>query len=294
MTADPLYTIAYSSDSDDALMIAPWKESLICQETGPSFTFLAEDIEILNQCALQKRYAVSAVSAAVYPKISHLYRILPLGASFGESYGPAVITSPKAPYQDLADLKEAKIALPGENTSAYATTRMLLPDFEPYFVPFHKVQSCVQEGACEAGVLIHEPQLQESPEYKVIGNLGSFWQKCHGTWSLPLGLIVIGRHVHYKDQGFIANAYRKSIIYGWKHHQELLPQLTDQTPKGFSAHLLKTYLKQYVGNSATALLDHHRKSLQIWFQEGTRQGLWDHVNLEEAIADDLINHPKKL
>lgn len=282
------HTIAYSSDSDDALMIAPWQRSLI-PAAQITCEFLAEDIEILNLRAREGCYAVSAVSAAVYPFVRQHYRILPMGASFGASYGPALITSVDAPYRHIQDLAGAKLAVPGLHTSAYATAKMLLEPFEAHAVPFDQVAPCVRSGICDAGIVIHELQLSvPQKDFHVIGNLGSLWQRAYHDKALPLGMIVVRRNLNEEHQRCLATAYRRSIAYAWNHRQELISTLTGQLPEGFAADLLPSYLQRYVGEGATALSEHQRLSLDIWFAAGSKKGLWDRVDVQEAVADDLV------
>ena len=57
------------------------------------------------------------------------------------------------------DIPNLKIAIPGKLTSAFLALRIFNPDFEYEVVPFDKIIDAVQDGTCDAGLLIHEGQL---------------------------------------------------------------------------------------------------------------------------------------
>src|ERR1700679_3077069 len=84
--------LAHSPDSDDALMfyaLATGKVRL----PGVKFEHILSDIESLNHAASQSTYDVTAVSFYGYTFVADKYILLDCGASFGEGYGPIVISS---------------------------------------------------------------------------------------------------------------------------------------------------------------------------------------------------------
>src|SRR5436853_1546480 len=86
--------LAHSPDSDDAFMfyaLATHKLST----PGYKYTHILSDIQSLNEAALTETYDVTAISFAAYPSLRNKYILLHFGASFGEAYGPTVV-SPKS------------------------------------------------------------------------------------------------------------------------------------------------------------------------------------------------------
>ncbi len=84
--------LAHSPDSDDAFMfyaLATHKLST----PGYKFTHVLSDIQALNEAALSETYDVTAVSFAAYSWLRDNYILLDCGASFGEGYGPIVVSS---------------------------------------------------------------------------------------------------------------------------------------------------------------------------------------------------------
>ena len=84
-------TLAHSPDSDDAFMFY----ALATKKIGArdlSFTHRLEDIESLNRKALEGIYDITAISFHAYPYVEDKYVLLPSGASFGDRYGPVVVS----------------------------------------------------------------------------------------------------------------------------------------------------------------------------------------------------------
>src|SRR6267142_774952 len=138
--------LAHSPDSDDAFMfyaLATHKLST----PGFKYTHILSDIQSLNEAALTETYDVTAISFAAYPALRDKYILLDCGASFGEGYGP-IIVSNKALKPPELDGK--RIGVPGLKTSAYLALKLYEPDFEPVVMPFDKIIDAVQNNLVEA------------------------------------------------------------------------------------------------------------------------------------------------
>src|SRR5580693_5437452 len=93
--------LAHSPDSDDAFMfyaLATGKVRL----PGVKFTHVLSDIQSLNLAARDEVYDVTAVSFYGYAFVADKYVLLDCGASFGEGYGPIVVSSHQMGKGDLA------------------------------------------------------------------------------------------------------------------------------------------------------------------------------------------------
>ena len=53
---------------------------------------MLEDIQTLNEWALEGRLEVTAISLHTYPFVQERYMLLPHGASMGSGYGPIVVS----------------------------------------------------------------------------------------------------------------------------------------------------------------------------------------------------------
>src|SRR5215216_3111553 len=117
-------TLGHSPDPDDAFMFyALATESL---DTGDlTFRHIIEDIETLNRRALNAELDVTAISIHTYAYVLDNYALLTSGASMGDNYGPLVIARDE---MSIAELRDVKIAVPGEMTTAYLALRLCAGD----------------------------------------------------------------------------------------------------------------------------------------------------------------------
>jgi len=210
--------LAHSPDSDDAFMFYALATNRV-KAPGLKFTHVLSDIETLNQAADREVYDVTAISFSAYAYLRHKYVLLDCGASFGEGYGPIVVAShPMTPKQ----LAGSRVAVPGLRTTAYLTLRLYQPDFEPVPIPFDQIINAVQAGTADAGLLIHEGQLQfpEMGLHRVV-DLGQWWMETTKL-PLPLGGNAVRRALGEETGKQISRAIRQSVAYALEHREEAL------------------------------------------------------------------------
>lgn len=211
-------SIAHSPDSDDAFMFYALAKEKI--DTGDlRFTHTLMDIETLNRAAADCTYDITALSFHGYCYVAEQYALLPCGASFGEDYGPKVITR-RAFTRD--ELRATTVAIPGAYTTAALTLQLYLPGVRTVVYPFDQVMPAVAEGQVDAGVIIHEGQLT----YGELGlvqhvDLGVWWKGETGL-PLPLGGNGIRRDLPAEVQQRCAAYLRQSIDYALAHRDEAL------------------------------------------------------------------------
>ena len=267
-TENRIITVAHSPDSDDAFMFYGLATNKI--DTGDlNFTHVLEDIQTLNEKATRGVYDVTAVSFHAYAYISDKYALLPHGASIGEGYGPIVVA--REPYK-IEDLPRLKIAVPGELTSAFLALRILCPDFEYEVVPFDQIIKAVQDGACNAGLLIHEGQLfyQDLGLQKIV-DLGEWWHE----WTslpLPMGGNVIRRDLGAETISRVSNYLHESICYSLDHRADAL-QYAMQFARDMDPELADRFVQMWVNNLTLDYTDRGRAGVQRLLDEGAERGI---------------------
>src|SRR5438094_3165809 len=142
--------LAHSPDSDDAFMFYALATHKLATP-GYKYTHVLSDIQTLNEAALTETYDVTAVSFAAYPSIRDKYVLLDCGASFGEGYGPIVVS---AKCMKKEDIKGKRIAVPGLKTSAYLSLKLYEPNFDAVVMPFDKILDAVQDDLVDAALPI--------------------------------------------------------------------------------------------------------------------------------------------
>jgi 5,8-dihydroxy-2-naphthoate synthase len=260
--------LAHSPDSDDAFMfyaLATHKLST----PGYKYTHILSDIQSLNEAALTETYDVTAVSFAAYPSLRDKYVLLDCGASFGEGYGPIVVSSKSLKPQDL---KGKRIGVPGLKTSAYLTMKLFEPDFEAVVMPFDKIMEAVKNDMVEAGLLIHEGQLffPQLGLHRIV-DLGVWWQERTGM-PLPLGGNAVRRSLGPDLGRLISRTIRDSVSYGLEHREEAL-NYAMQFAREMDTELADKFVGMYVNKWTLGYGDKGKKAVRELIEQGTAAGL---------------------
>lgn len=209
-----LVRLGHSADPDDAFMVWALATGNV-DARGFEFELVPEDIQVLNEWALEGRLEVTALSLATYPLVQDRYDLLPHGASIGSGYGPIVVA--REPLS-LARLRDVEIAVPGELTTAFRVLGMALGDFSHRVLAFDRILDEVKSGRADAGLLIHEGQLTYEDEGLVkVLDLGEWWLLDTGL-PLPLGVSVVRRDVARRDE--LSEVLLDSINAGLAHREE--------------------------------------------------------------------------
>jgi 1,4-dihydroxy-6-naphthoate synthase len=273
--------LAHSPDSDDAFMFYALATHKLATP-GYKYQHILADIQSLNEAALMETYDVTAISFAAYPTLRNKYVLLDCGASFGEGYGPIVVST-KALKQN--ELSGKRIAVPGLKTSAYLTLKLFEPNFEPVVMPFDKIMDAVQKDMVEAGLLIHEGQLffPQMGLHRVI-DLGIWWQEQTGL-PLPLGGNAVRRALGPQLGRKIAKTIRDSVSYGLEHREEAL-NYAMQFARDMDAELADKFVGMYVNKWTLGYGEKGKQAVKELIERGTKAGLLPGPASVEFLRED--------
>jgi 1,4-dihydroxy-6-naphthoate synthase len=269
--ATPMTTtlkLAHSPDSDDAFMfyaLATGKVRL----PDVKFNHVLCDIETLNRAARAETYDVTAVSFYGYAFVADKYLLLDCGASFGEGYGPIVISSHPIKKNDL---KGRKIAIPGTLTTSYLALKLFEPNVETVTMPFDKILDAVRNKEVEAGLLIHEGQLLFSQIglHRVV-DLGQWWQDQTGL-PLPLGANAIRRSLGNDMGRQVARIIRESVSYALEHRESAL-EYALQFARDMDPVLADKFVGMYVNRWTLDYGEEGRRAVRELLARGAGIGL---------------------
>jgi 1,4-dihydroxy-6-naphthoate synthase len=264
-------TVAHSPDSDDAFMFYALATNKL--DTGEiKFEHVLEDIQSLNEKAMRGRYEVTAISFHAYAYVADKYALLPHGASIGDNYGPIVVSREPTASEDLSSLK---IAIPGTLTSAFLALRIFNPEFSYEVVPFDQIIGAVQEGRCEAGLLIHEGQLfYESMGLHKVIDLGEWWHARTGL-PLPMGGNAIRRDLGRKLMRKVSRYLHESIHYSLEHREDAL-QYAMQFARDMEPGLADRFVSMWVNDLTLDYTDRGRQAVRRLLEEGHERGIIPH------------------
>ncbi|MGA8035945.1 MAG: MqnA/MqnD/SBP family protein [Candidatus Acidiferrales bacterium] len=210
--------LAHSPDSDDAFMFYALATNKV-RLPGVKFTHVLKDIQSLNHDAKNEVYDVTAISFYAYPFVADKYVLMDCGASFGEGYGPIVVSNHPLKKTELAG---RTIAIPGELTTSYLALKLYEPNVKTVTMPFDKILDAVQNKEVEAGLLIHEGQLMFSQiGLNKVVDLGQWWQEETGL-PLPLGANAIRRKLGADLGRQVSRIIRESVAYALDHREPAL------------------------------------------------------------------------
>ncbi len=260
--------LAHSPDSDDAFMfyaLATHKLST----PGYRYTHVLSDIQTLNEAALTETYDVTAVSFAAYPTLRDKYILLDCGASFGDGYGPIVVSSKSMKKEEIAG---KRIAVPGLKTTAYLSLKLFEPNFEAVVMPFDKILDAVQSDVVEAGLLIHEGQLlfPQLGLHKVL-DLGIWWHEQTGL-PLPLGGNAVRKSLGPAVGREIARVIRESVTYGLEHREDAL-KYAMQFARDMETELADKFVGMYVNKWTLGYGEKGKQAVRELIERGTKAGL---------------------
>jgi 1,4-dihydroxy-6-naphthoate synthase len=260
--------LAHSPDSDDAFMfyaLATGKVRL----PGFKFTHILSDIESLNNAAREETYDITAVSFYGYTFVADKYVLLDCGASFGEGYGPIVISSHPIKKNELAG---RKIAIPGTRTTSYLALKLFEANVETVTMPFDKILDAVRNKEVEAGLLIHEGQLMFPGMglHRVV-DLGQWWQEETGL-PLPLGGNAIRRSLGADVGRQVARIIRESVSYALEHREAALDYAM-QFARDMDPALADKFIGMYVNNWTLDYGEKGRQAVRELLSRGAAAGL---------------------
>ena len=262
--------IAHSPDSDDAFMFWAMTQGLLDVD-GLAITSVLCDIETLNHAAMEGTYEISAVSIHGYAHIADKYQLMPSGASFGDGYGPVVVTKGLRTRESLAGVK---VAVPGELTSAHLALRLWQPEVEVGYVPFDKIMEVVESGEYEAGVVIHEGQLTYMEEgLNAVVDLGAWWKADTGL-PLPLGGNVIRKDLPDALKQRLCTLQRQSIDYALERREEAL-DFAMKYARGLETSREKAdrFVGMYVNEWTQEYGEKGREAVQLLLDRGFEAGV---------------------
>lgn len=265
--------VGHSPDPDDAFMFYGLASEKV-KIAGVKIEHAMADIQTLNERALHAELEVTAISAHALPYVSDKYWVMRTGASMGEGYGPIIVSKK---YTSMKELAGKTIGTPGRWTTANLLLKIYVEQVQNVDMPFDAISAAVLEGKVDAGLLIHEGQINyhESGLNKLL-DFGEVWRDDSNGLPLPLGLDVVRRDLGLDLARQLSEGLRDSIHYGYEHQEESIPYALE-FGRGINAQLGARFVKMYVN--------------EVTIDMGARGEQALHLLFDKAVAKQLI--PRK-
>jgi 1,4-dihydroxy-6-naphthoate synthase len=217
---------------------------------GLKFTTQLEDVETLNRWAIEGKLAITKLSFGVYQKVKDQYELLNSGSALGRGCGPLLIAKKDIPQEEI---KNCKIAIPGENTTANLLFSIAFPEAKNKEVLlFSDIENAVLDGRVDAGVIIHENRFtyQQKGLVKII-DLGEYWESTTGS-PIPLGGIFIRKDIPDEIRQQIDQLIHESLQYSYKHYPQLSSYVTEHAQE-MDEKVMRQHIDLYVNDFSLGL-----------------------------------------
>ena len=252
------FTLGFSPCPNDTFIFDALVNKKIDTE-GLDFEVFLEDVQTLNQWAMQGKLDISKISYGVLPLVLHQYRLLEAGGALGKGVGPLLISRQPRP---LTAINSSTIAIPGQQTTAHLLFSLAFPEAkQKEFMVFSDIENAVLSGKVDCGVIIHENRFtyQQKGLTKLM-DLGEFWEKETGA-PIPLGGIIFREDLDQTLSKKVNALIRKSLEYAFSHY----PTLSDYVKahaQEMDESVMRQHIDLYVNNYSLSLGKEGEKAIQ--------------------------------
>jgi 1,4-dihydroxy-6-naphthoate synthase len=233
---------------------------------GLEFETVLEDVETLNEWALENKLDITKLSfPALFQSLDN-YVLLNAGSALGKAVGPLLISKENVQYSIL-NVQQSTIALPGVNTTANLLFSFAYPGaLKKKFMRYNEIEDFILkdsskvspptgggdpivigfEGA-DLGVIIHENRFtyQQKGLHKVV-DLGEYWEEKMKT-PIPLGGIAISQSIKRSTALKVNELIRKSLEYAFANYP-LITDYVKQHSQEMSEDVMRQHIDLYVNN----------------------------------------------
>jgi len=242
---------------------------------GLSFEYVMEDVETLNRWADEGKLDITKLSYNSFLHNADHYALLHSGSALGKGVGPLLVSTPSAleNWQDDEWRKQAKVAIPGRNTTANLLLSLAFPQIQNKTeVVFSEIEQAVLTGAFDAGLIIHESRFTYAQRglAKLI-DLGDWWE--HTTHAaIPLGGIVIKRSLGSDVAAQVDASIKESLAYSWKRYPELSSFIRDNAQE-MEEDVMRKHINLYVNEYTDDLGEEGRTAVKTLFEGAKEIGM---------------------
>ena len=274
-----MFSLAFSPCPNDTFIFDALVNKKIDTQ-GLDFDVVLEDVQTLNQFALQEKYDFTKISYGVLPLVLNNYKVLESGGALGKGVGPLLISNNEYgisnnEYGILNDEDENnntkhqtpnnlitrnekretrnEIAIPGENTTAHLLFSLAYPNAKnKIFMPFNEIEDFVLNNENVFGVIIHENRFTyQQKGLQLVKDLGTYWEETFNL-PIPLGAIVAHKRIDNNLSLLVDKLIRKSIEYAFENY----PTVSDyvkQHAQEMEEEVMRKHIDLYVNNFSLSL-----------------------------------------
>ena len=245
------FTLAFSPCPNDTFIFDALVNKKIDTE-GIDFEVVLEDVQTLNQWALQSKIDFTKISYGVLPLILNNYQVLESGGALGKGVGPLLIANKKLQIENN-EIQSYQVVIPGENTTAHLLFSLAYPSVvNKKFMVFNEIEDYVLKNENTLGVIIHENRFTyQKKGLKKIIDLGSYWEQKTNS-PIPLGGIVAHKRIDKLLSKKVDGLIKKSLQYAFENYP-LITNYVKQHSQEMEVAVMQQHIDLYVNNFSLGL-----------------------------------------
>ena len=262
-------TLGFSPCPNDTFIFDALVNKKIDTE-GLEFDVVLEDVETLNKWSFEKRLDITKLSYPAFFQNLDKYVLLNSGAALGKGVGPLLISKQSIQHSTF-NFQQAKIALPGKNTTANLLFSFAYPEAKnKKHIIFSAIEESVLNEQTELGVIIHENRFtyQQKGLHKVT-DLGEYWEEKMKA-PIPLGGIAVKRSIEKETSLKIDRLIRKSIEFAFSNYP-LITDYVKQHSQEMNEDVMRQHIELYVNNFSIDLGNDGKQAIDTLYKIAATQ-----------------------
>lgn len=264
-------TLGFSPCPNDTFIF----DALIHQKIdtgGLTFQVFFDDVETLNQKALNGELDITKLSFHALAYVAEKYALLDAGSALGFGVGPLLICKKENAEKILGELQseekaaQLKVAIPGKYTTANFLLGIAYPQLtNKVEMVFSAIEDALVDGEIDLGLIIHENRFtyQAKGLHKVM-DLGAYWEEFSGC-AIPLGGIVVNRNLPVEIQQKVNSLIRKSVEYAFANPKSSISFIR-QHAQAMEEEVMYKHIDLYVNKYSVNLGVDGRKAIDMLFK----------------------------
>lgn len=233
-------------------------------DTGSlEFEPILEDVETLNQWALEGKLDITKLSFPAYFSSLNNYVLLNAGSALGKAVGPILVKRPGIEINNIAD---HTILIPGINTTANLLLAFAFPEaMKKRPMLFSEIEDLLICELADLGVLIHENRFTyEKNGLEKVCDLGEIWEEKMKV-PIPLGGIAIKKSIEKEIALKTNELIRKSLEFAFANSPEI-PAYVKEHVQTMSEEVMRKHIDLYVNNFSLDLGEDGNAAIRALYQ----------------------------
>ncbi|EPP37470.1 1,4-dihydroxy-6-naphtoate synthase [Chlamydia avium] len=211
------------------------------------------DISRLNTLALQKRFSLIKISAALLPHAFEHYNLMEVGNIISYGVGPLLLSSSSTKPVTI-------IATPGVTTTAHLLCKIFYPKATLFPMKYHTIIPAIVSGDIEAGVVIHEERFHYPSQLYLRDDLGTLWENATNL-PLPLGCLVVEKNLPQSTVDILTSALYSSLSLSLRETKQSINTALKYS-KDHNSEVIQKFIDTYVNQETLKLSELGKHAIQ--------------------------------